>query len=167
MTKTKTDPTTGRFIASSLKERFWRRVVKRRGCWAWLGCKSEGYGQIDDGDHRMIGAHVVSYRLNVGPVPVGQFVLHACDTPECTRPSHLFVGTQADNMADKARKGRAWRPKGEAHPGAKLTDVDVRSIRADVAGGARGVLTRVARERGLSVSVVSAIARRTAWGHVS
>ncbi len=79
------------------------------GCWLWTGPKSgNGYGAVSlgrgtNGPH---GAHRIAYLLWVGLIPEGLQVLHHCDTPLCVRPSHLFLGTHADNMADKTRKGR-------------------------------------------------------------
>jgi len=36
----------------------------------------------------------------------GQIVRHLCDNPACFRYDHLAIGTQADNLADMAAKGR-------------------------------------------------------------
>lgn len=31
---------------------------------------------------------------------------HHCDNKKCVRPSHIFIGTQKDNMQDWTRKGK-------------------------------------------------------------
>jgi len=92
-----------------LKERFWDKVVIGPNCWVWVGaCDSNGYGRVrrerrEDG---VEGAQRMSWILANGPIPDGLFVLHHCDNPPCVRPKHLFLGTQADNLADCISKGR-------------------------------------------------------------
>lgn len=75
-------------------------------CWCWKGqTDRKGYGRIwRDGKRRQ--AHRVSYELIFGPIPDGMQVCHKCDNPPCVRPSHLFLGTQSDNMKDCTNKGR-------------------------------------------------------------
>jgi HNH endonuclease len=71
------------------------------GCLIWAGAKSGSYGYLTFGVHRLAWEHAN------GPIPEGMQVLHKCDEPRCCNPDHLFLGTQAENMADKVRKGRA------------------------------------------------------------
>lgn len=121
--------------------RFWSKVDKSGDCWEWAaGRGSFGYGRF-----RALGktdyAHRVSYGLEYGEIPDGMCVLHKCDNPPCVNPAHIFLGTKADNMADRDAKGR--NVKGGNHGQSKLTEEDIPRIRdmlrmgctqADIAG---------------------------------
>lgn len=76
--------------------------------------------------------------------------------------SNLRWASPAENEADKQRHGR--RRFGEKHPGAKLSENDVRMIRALCAGGERQ--RDVAARYGVCQSTVGYIVRREHWGHV-
>ena len=96
----------------TLEERFWEKVDRSGGteaCWLWTaGAFSHGYGSFRR-DARAQYAHRVAYELTNGPIPEDLCVLHRCDTPPCVNPSHLFLGTPADNAADRNAKGRQAR----------------------------------------------------------
>lgn len=89
---------------------FWDRVDKTAGpdaCWPWKLTRRTGggYGSLHINGHA-VGAHRRSYELTHGAIPKGLWVLHRCDNPPCCNPSHLFLGTNADNVADRQAKGR-------------------------------------------------------------
>ena len=127
------------------------------GCHEWTAAVSEwGYGRWKQG----IYAHRYAWERANGPIPQGLEVCHHCDNPACVRLDHLFLGTRQDNAADMARKKRA--PYGEIHHAAKLTEADVRSIRADTR-----LQREVADDYGITISNVHRIQARKTWKHVT
>jgi predicted XRE-type DNA-binding protein len=119
-----------------------------------------GYFQID---RRPVIASRVAWELSFGPIPEGLDVCHTCDRPGCCRPEHLWLGTGAENHADKARKGRA--PRGERANAAKLNTAAVLKIRELYSAG--GVSQQaIADTCGVSQAVISAIVRRKTWRHI-
>lgn len=86
------------------------RVAFSTGCF-FLGSPHEYYLVPCDG--ALVGAHRLVFEYCYGRLPDGLMVLHSCDVRGCFRPSHLRPGTHADNMADKAERGRWFRSERE------------------------------------------------------
>lgn len=104
-------------------------------CWIWTGGiqPDKGYGWFY-ANCEAESSHRVAWQIENGEIPDGLYVLHKCDNPPCCNPSHLFLGTGADNMADKVKKGRCQ--KGSQQSQAKLTEADIPGIRKLLRTGA-------------------------------
>ena len=150
---------------TTFTDRFTAKVTPEptTGCSLWTGASTRGYGRVRR-DGRLHRAHRVAYELFVGPIPGGMNVLHRCDTPACVNPDHLFLGTPADRVRNRDEKGRAAKQAGGLNGNARLTEDDVRAIRARCA--ASETQASLAREYSVSKTTISLIARRVTWKHV-
>lgn len=167
--------------------RFWKKVdfdgpvhPVCGQCWQWsAGRFTTGYGQLYTTTKNW-HAHRFSWILHNGPVPAGLWVLHKCDNRACVNPSHLFLGTVADNSADMVNKGRQasgrrngrWtKPestrRGAMHGMAKLTEEDVKRIRSlYIYRCSEFGSTGLAKMFGVSQHLIMCIVKRRNWKHI-
>lgn len=151
--------------------RFWPYVVRKADdCWTWVGSRNaDGYGRlVVRGRYWM--AHRLSWVIEHGPIPAGLQVCHRCDNRVCVNPSHLFLGTAADNIADCHTKKRSGyqlgkvnppRLAGEHHPRRKLTLDQVNDIRRRHASGEDALA--LSRQFGVSRNQIYLIAKGKSW----
>lgn len=148
--------------ARPIEDRFWEKVDKKSDneCWAWLASISrDGYGCFGSDL-----AHRVSWKINRGEIPPNMYVCHKCDNPQCVNPSHLFLGTQFDNMQDMVRKGRISNKAGEANPKSKLTEADVWDIHHLKEMGVS--IKSLAREFEVSTTCISYVLSGKSWNYI-
>ena len=130
-------------------------------CWEWPRSKDgKGYGQCWF-NGRLEKAHRIAYKLAHPEWNWKLCVCHHCDNPGCINPGHFFLGTNADNVADKMAKGRQGRTIGETNGRAKLTEQQVQEIR-DMAGTQQSIADRY----GIHQTAVGFIKRGEHWKHV-
>ena len=153
----------------SIPERFWSKVNRGSAdeCWNWTASIiRSGYGMFKFGGRENRLAHRVAYELTYGEIPAGDHfgttcVCHRCDNRRCCNPSHLWLGTNADNVRDRDAKGRHKPLKGSRVKSAKLTEEQVARIRQD-----RRPLKEIAAEYGIAYCHLCDIRSRKWWKHV-
>lgn len=106
-------------------ERFWGYVLKGPAsgdCWLWTGAVADdGYGRFwtagVDGRQKVVRPQRYAYTALTGQkLTPDVLILHRCDVPLCVHAdldvqlSHLRPGDTSDNMQDRARRGRQFRP---------------------------------------------------------
>lgn len=143
------------------------KTIRVGECDLWQGNTSPfGYGVIrfEGKRHRL---HRLVYTLTKGPIPNDMVVMHQCDIPACVNPAHLHLGTVTDNTQDMHTKGRASDRKGQNNAMAKLSDDQVLAIRARHQSYSRANgASSIARDYGVSATVIDGIVRRLTWTHL-
>jgi hypothetical protein len=160
---------------------FWRKVTRAGpdDCWEWQGThlkkttRSLPYGQFYVSKTKRIRAHRAAYMLDKKADPGDRLVCHSCDNPKCCNPRHLWLGSYADNNADRARKGRSAEVhltnehrshQGEDHGCAKLTSAQALEIRRLYDSGSG--LAELAGRFNVSKTTVCKIGKRKNWSHL-
>lgn len=143
--------------------RFWSRVDKSGECWIYNPAHTtpKSYGHFSVNGKRF-SAHRVSWMLEHDGLIGDLNICHKCDTRACVRPSHLFVGTQSDNMRDCVSKKR----HSSHNSPSKFSVEQIRYIRETYKHGDARALAALADEMGAHFNTVRRIATRKALANI-
>lgn len=154
------------FKYPSDEQRFWNNVPQGSPyeCWEWKGTlNAQGYGVIRYHGKNQRASRIM-YELHNSPIGSSKiFVLHSCDNRKCINPSHLSLGTPADNMKDMVKRERSL--VGEQNHKAHLTANQVLEIRAS---WEKRELTQfeLADKYAVDQTQISRIVLRKQWKHI-
>lgn len=128
-------------------------------CLEWQRClNTDGYPRMGIKGNSNIKVHRLMYELVHKIDITGQIVRHSCDNPVCINPSHLLIGSEADNAKDRDERQR--------HGAAKISHKEVREIR-DLIQSRLFRNTNIAKWYGIDPRTVSSIKHGKHWKHVS
>ena len=98
----------GRIAHKNVLERLWENSTGDSDdqCWEYhVAPQPSGHTRIRCDDKTRIMTHRLAWEAyHAEPVPEGMQVNHHCDNPKCFNPHHLYIGTQSDNMKDRAKR---------------------------------------------------------------
>ena len=116
----------GKISPLNVLERLWLNSFgdTDEECWVCtLKGSKAGHVRIRLDDKKRMMVHRLSYEAyHAEPIPKGMQINHHCDNPACFNPSHLYLGTQLENMRDRLKR-TGYNVKG------KLTKEQVRYVK--------------------------------------
>ena len=155
-------------VSDCLQRRFFAKVAQGETCQLWVGSFSpQGYGKFKL-DGIAFDAHVVSWRIANGgiPVPVGMCVMHSCNNRRCVNPSHLSIGSEKENMQHAALCHRIKTRRGEHCANAVLTEEIVRQVRGQKKANPATGVRKIAKRLGVSYDAIRRVIEGRTWKHV-
>lgn len=139
------------------------------GCWEWRGYihPKFGYGYMRMNVKKWF-AHRLSFHLFVKDISNSKnVIMHSCDNRSCVNPTHLKLGTQAENIKDMIYKNR--KPLGEKLSFAKLKEEDVimiRNVFDHTKENRDRVFQNLANELKVSRATIYKVGFRKNWKHI-
>lgn len=125
------------------------------GCLEFNGHRHyKGYGTIRFRG-KMDKTHRVVFQGFCGPLAPGEHILHHCDNRACCEISHLYKGSNDENIMDKCVRDRS---------GKKLCIADVVEIKKMLKAGQSS--TSIALMYGVGQPSISKIKTGERWRHV-
>ena len=171
-------------VYKNREDRFWKAFhakTRRVGeCLEWTGAFATMPICAWDGKKSASVRRIV-YRLSVGELPDDMYVTPICRNERCVRQSHLkritrdeyrIMLSNVHHFGEGSHPGGGSHPhpnntpfpKGEKHPCAKLTCVDIPVIRRLRTEGLS--LRAIARKFGVSSPTILFVLRGETWAHV-
>lgn len=129
-----------------------------------LGDNGTGYNQViyrSNGARKKYYVHRLVAEVFLGEIPEGMCVNHKDGDKSNNHVNNLEIVTRAENNRHAIETGLNKRWRGETHPMAKLTCLDVLEIRERVLGGERK--ESLAVEFGVTGATISDVHRRVSW----
>jgi hypothetical protein len=166
-----------------MRTEFEKCVEKEPGpCHIWKGYLSAAGFPIFHLGGKVYMAGRAAWALAYGDLPEKQLVRRICESPLCVNPEHLTIRDEIDTRAKiipvgiVGERSLARMPSGQWAARAKLTDEQVRALRAEHAAAPRsptdpskpirGTDTALALKYGVSKSTVHEIVIKRTWSHL-
>lgn len=138
--------------------------VKTTLCVRHQSVAHNGYFSVRIGNKNHYVHRLICIAYHGAPNGKKSHAAHFDGNPSNNLPGNLRWVTPKENAADKVRHGRQPRMAGERSGMAKLTDDEVRRIRAAIASGLSQ--REIGKRFGVSHTTVYSIGKGEVWSHV-